>query len=87
MIYVKRKFLISLNELQQKSMHINIFTLATPVLLGTWEAEIRIMVWAQPGKIVQEIPISKNKQSKMDWRSDSSGRAPALQIWSLEFKA
>jgi hypothetical protein len=31
--------------------------------------------------------MSKNNQSKMDWRCDSSGRAPALQVQSPEFKA
>jgi hypothetical protein len=49
----------------------------------TWEAEIRKMaVWSQLGQIVPVIPISKN-QSKMDWRSGSSGR---VQAQSIEFK-
>jgi hypothetical protein len=31
-------------------------------------------------------PHLQNKQSKMDWRSGSSGRGPALQVQSPEFK-
>jgi hypothetical protein len=35
---------------------------------------------------VCEIPSPKNNQSKMDWRYGSSGRTPALQVQSPEFK-
>jgi hypothetical protein len=46
-------------------------------ILATWEVEIRrTVVQGQPGK----ISISKNNQSKMDWRFDSSGTVPALQV-------
>jgi hypothetical protein len=45
----------------------------TPVILGTWEAEIRrIMVPGQPGQIVHETLSPKNNQIKMDWRCGSS---------------
>jgi hypothetical protein len=30
---------------------------------------------------------SQNNQSKMNWRSVSSGRKPALQVQSLEFSS
>jgi hypothetical protein len=46
----------------------------------------RIMVQGQSGEIVWETPISKNNQSKIDWRCGSSGRMPALQARSPEFK-
>jgi hypothetical protein len=37
----------------------------TPVILATWETEIRrIAVQGQPRQIVLENPISKNNQSK-----------------------
>jgi hypothetical protein len=59
----------------------------TPIILGTWEAEIRrSKVWGQPGQKVHEIPCLQNNQSKIDWRCDSSGRAPALQVWRPAFK-
>jgi hypothetical protein len=41
---------------------------------------------ASLGKYVQD-PISKNYQSKMDWRSGSSGRVPALKVQNLEFES
>jgi hypothetical protein len=52
----------------------------TPVILATWEVEIRrLEVWGQPVKIVQEFSSTrkkpknkkKPKQSKMDWRCSS----------------
>jgi hypothetical protein len=39
----------------------------TPVILATWEAEIRrIMVQGQPRQIVHETSSLKNNQRKMD---------------------
>jgi hypothetical protein len=50
----------------------------SPEILATWEAEMgRIVVRGQPGQTVLQIQL-QNKQSKMDWRCGSSGRAPAL---------
>jgi hypothetical protein len=43
------------------------------------------MVQGQPKQIALKTP-SPNNQSKMDWRSDSRGGAPALQVQSPEFK-
>jgi hypothetical protein len=55
------------------------------IILATWEAESRkdnrrIMVQGQPGPIVQETPVFKNSQSKMEQRYGSSSRTPALQV-------
>jgi hypothetical protein len=51
-----------------------------PVVLAICEAKIRrIKVQAQPREIVCKTAISKNNQSKTDWRCGSSGRKPALQ--------
>jgi hypothetical protein len=49
------------------------------------------MVQGQSRQIVQETPISKNNQSKRDWRCGLSDRlpvlwVPTLQEWSPEFK-
>jgi hypothetical protein len=44
------------------------------------------VVQGQPRQNSSRDPISKNKQSWMDWRCGSSGRAPALQMQSPEFK-
>jgi hypothetical protein len=50
----------------------------TPVILPTWEAEIRrITVKVSPRQIVCETPISKIPNTKQGWWSGSSGRAPA----------
>jgi hypothetical protein len=50
-----------------------------PVIVVTWEAEIkRIMVQSQPRQIVQR-PYLKNTQHKMGWQNGSSGRAPAYK--------
>jgi hypothetical protein len=58
----------------------------TPIILATWEAGIRrIEIWGQPRKIFMILHLQTN-QSKMDWKCGSSSRAPALQIWSPEFK-
>jgi hypothetical protein len=58
----------------------------TPIILGTWETEIRkIDGWGLPGKSSWD-PISKNNQNKMEWRCGSNSRAPALKAWSYEFK-
>jgi hypothetical protein len=47
------------------------------VILATQEAEIRrVVVQCQPE------PHLQNNQSKIDWRCDSSSRAPALQTQS-----
>jgi hypothetical protein len=55
----------------------NTISSQAPVILATWESEIRrIMVGGKAKKIVHETPISKNNQSKMDWRCGVSGRAP-----------
>jgi hypothetical protein len=55
-----------------------------PSYLGT---EIRkIVVRGQPGQIVCKTHL-QNNQSKMDWRCDSSGGAPALQVQSPEYKS
>jgi hypothetical protein len=58
----------------------------TPIILATWEAEIRrITVWGQPGQIVCKT-LLQNYQSKLDWRHGSRDRAPVLQAWSHELK-
>jgi hypothetical protein len=58
-----------------------------PVILTIWEAEIgRIVVQGQRGQIVPETPISKITRAKMDWRCGFSGKVPALQVCSPEFK-
>jgi hypothetical protein len=59
-----------------------------PVILATWEAEIkRMAVWGQPMQKVHETPPHlQNNKSKMDWRCGPSFRATALQAWSPEFK-
>jgi hypothetical protein len=45
-----------------------------PVILATWEVEIRkIMAQGQLRQTVHETPISK-----IDWKHDSRGGAPAL---------
>jgi hypothetical protein len=42
------------------------------VILAPWEAEIRrIVVQGQLRQRVHKTPISKNNQSKMDWRCSS----------------
>jgi hypothetical protein len=38
------------------------------------------------GQIVWETPISKITRAKWDWKCGSSGRVPALQMRSPEFK-
>jgi hypothetical protein len=57
-----------------------------PIILVTQEAEITIMVWVQLWQIICETPVSKNNQSKMNWRYGSSHSVPALQAQSFEFK-
>jgi hypothetical protein len=48
------------------------------VILATEEEEIRrIAVQSQPGQIVSKTSISKILNIKKDWKSGSSGRAPA----------
>jgi hypothetical protein len=50
-------------------------------MLATWEAEVRrISVQGQPRQILHETPISKNNQSKMDWKCGSSGREPVYNM-------
>jgi hypothetical protein len=49
------------------------------------EANIRIEIWSQPGQIIWETLSQENPSQS--WRSGSSGKAPALQVWSPEFKA
>jgi hypothetical protein len=57
-----------------------------PVILVTWEAEIRrIAVGDNPGQILCEI-LSPGNYSKMDWTCGSSGRAPPLQARRPVFK-
>jgi hypothetical protein len=58
-----------------------------PVILATWEAEIRrITVQGQSGEIFHLTHL-QNNQSKMDWsRCGSGNRVPALQVQSPEFK-
>jgi hypothetical protein len=52
-----------------------------PAILATLEAEIRrIVVQSQPAQIVTQDSVSKNNQSKMTWKCDSSSRTPALQV-------
>jgi hypothetical protein len=55
------------------------------VILAAWGAEIRkINVQGQPRQIVHRDLHLQNNQSKMNWRSDSSSRAPVLQGQSPE---
>jgi hypothetical protein len=50
----------------------------TPIILATQEAEIRrITVQSQPGQIVLETLSRKKPNTKQDWWTGSSGRAPA----------
>jgi hypothetical protein len=58
-----------------------------PVIIATWEAEIRKVHSLRPAQAKSsQDPISKNNQSKMDWRYGSGSRVHALQMQSLEFK-
>jgi hypothetical protein len=53
----------------------------SPVILATWEAEIRrIAVWSQPQANGLWDPISKIPNSKKGWRSGSSNRA-SMRYW------
>jgi hypothetical protein len=49
----------------------------TPVILPTFEAGLG---GSQLGWQVVHKTLSKNNQSKMDWRCGSSRRVPALQV-------
>jgi hypothetical protein len=56
-------------------------------ILATWEVETgRIMVGGQHRKKVHETTISKNNQSKMNWKCSSGSRESALQVQSPKFK-
>jgi hypothetical protein len=55
----------------------------TPVILATWEAEIRrITVRGHPGQIVQETPISKVTRAK--W---TGGVAQAVELRLCKLQA
>jgi hypothetical protein len=51
-----------------------------PVILATWEAEIRRIT------VLENPYLLQNKQRKTDWRCGSSSRATVLQVQSPEFK-
>jgi hypothetical protein len=54
-----------------------------PIILATWEAEIRrIEVQGPPRKYFMRPHVQHN-QSKINWRYGSSYRMPALQVQSL----
>jgi hypothetical protein len=55
-----------------------------PSYLGRWDQEDPGMKSARTN--TSQNPISKNNQSKMDWRHSSNSIAPALQAQSPEFK-
>jgi hypothetical protein len=58
----------------------------TPVILATWETEIRrIVVRGQPRKLAHNT-ISKITRAKMNWRCGSCRRVLASQVQSPEFK-
>jgi hypothetical protein len=58
-----------------------------PVIIATWETEMyRTLVQGQPRQIVLKAPISKNNQSKVNWRCGLSHRVPVLQVQGPEFK-
>jgi hypothetical protein len=58
----------------------------TPVILTTWEAEIRRISSRQHGQIVRETPISKITRAKWTGGMAQVVRASALQSRSPEFK-
>jgi hypothetical protein len=48
----------------------------TPVILVTWEAEIRrIMVWGQSVNSSRDPPHLQNNHNKMDWKCGSSDKS------------
>jgi hypothetical protein len=56
-----------------------------PLILAIWEAESR-RITVRGQRRFMRPPHLQNDQSKVDWRCGSSGRTPALQVWSPEFK-
>jgi hypothetical protein len=47
-----------------------------PIILASWEAEIRrIAVQGQLGQVVHGTPIYKTIRAEMDWRCDCRGGA------------
>jgi hypothetical protein len=82
--WVDNRKAVHQEQIQQKKSEGTGCWWPTPVILPSWEAEIGIIeVWGQPGQIVR-LHL-QNNHSKMNWRCDSSGRAPAYQMWSPEF--
>jgi hypothetical protein len=57
-----------------------------PIILTTWEAEIRRISLRPAQANSSQDPHQQNNQSKMDWRCGSSGRGPVLQVQSPELK-
>jgi hypothetical protein len=60
--------------------HLCVFMVAhscNPSYLGEWDGKDHGL---RPDRVVFKTPISKNNQSKMNWRCGSSVRAPALQV-------
>jgi hypothetical protein len=57
-----------------------------PVISAIWEAWMEgSRLEARPAKQFTR-PSLQNNQSKMDWKCDSSSRAPVLQVHSPEFQ-
>jgi hypothetical protein len=59
-----------------------------PVILATWKAEIWPITHSKRAQTNSSYRphLSKNTQSKMDWRCVSIGKELALQVRGLEFK-
>jgi hypothetical protein len=55
-----------------------------PSYLGGWDQEDHGLNPAEENSSLN--PISKNHQSKIEWRCGSRNKAPALQEWGPEFK-
>jgi hypothetical protein len=70
-------------EKNQKTSWAPVVHTCNPSYLGGWDQEDGNLssAWA-----ISLWDLSPKNRSKMDWRCGSSGRQPALQVQSLEFK-
>jgi hypothetical protein len=76
-----KRFLLGINNCENEGDHLSTGAHAcNPSYLGDrdWEDHSLRPVWANSSW--DPIPHLQNNQSKMDWRCDSSGRVPGLQV-------